>query len=104
MLHDFIATHEIQIADRAILLAQARDPLPHAGPDKDEIRTFLAQVSTTLKQAGGGGTSVLSSTAGYTGARMLRGGQTIVAVVQCYGDVCQAVTAVAAESQVPISA
>jgi hypothetical protein len=49
-------------------------------------------------------TAAINSSAGRNGAKMLRGGHPIVDVVAAYGDVCQAVTALAAEARVPISA
>lgn len=109
MLHQFITEHQSQIADRAGLLSRTRDPLLHNEPPKQEIFTFLTQVSTTLRDGGdedAGLTSAdsLNSTAGRRGVAMLRGGHPIVEVVQSYGDVCQAVTALAAESRTPISA
>lgn len=106
MLHNFINEHRDQITDRATSLARARDPL-HAESPTEEVSAFLTQVATTLRQ---GGTpsrhnmAAINSTAGRNGANMLRAGHPIVDVVQAYGDVCQAVTALAAERRVAISA
>jgi len=102
MLHRFITDNHDQIADRAMLLSRTRNPLP-AGPPDDEISAFLTQASGRL-QGGATAANSLNATARRNGAQMLRGGRTIVEVVQCYGDVCQAVTALAAESRTPISA
>jgi signal transduction histidine kinase len=103
MLHNFIAAHRDQITDRATLLSRARDPLLHSESPREEVSAFLTQVSTTLRQ-GKDVAAPINSTAGRHGANMLRAGHPIVDVVQTYGDVCQAVTALAAESRVPISA
>ena len=107
MLHNFISEHRNQITDRVASLSRARDPLLHAESPTEEVSAFLTQVSTTLRQGkmpSAHGASALNSTAGRNGANMVRAGHPIVDVVQAYGDVCQAVTALAAESQVPISA
>ena len=107
MLHNFISEYRDQITDRATSLSRARDPLLHSESPTEEVSAFLTQVSTTLRQGktpSTYNTSAINSTAGRTGANMLRAGHPIVDVVQAYGDVCQAVTSLAAESRVPISA
>lgn len=103
MLHRFITDHHDQIADRAMVLSRTRNQLP-AGPPDDEISNFLSQASAMLQQGRATEGNSLTATARRNGAQMLRSGRTIVDVVQCYGDVCQAVTALAAESRTPISA
>src|SRR5688572_250241 len=107
MLHTFIAEHRDQITDRATLLSRARDPLLHSESPTEEVSNFLTHVTTTLRQGKEPSayiSAAMNMAAGRTGANMLRAGHPIVDVVQAYGDVCQAVTALAAESQVPISA
>jgi len=107
MLHTFIAEHRDQITDRATLLSRARDPLLHSESPTEEVSNFLTHVTTTLRQGKEPSayiSAAMNMAAGRTGANMLRAGHPIVDVVQAYGDVCQAVTALAAESRVPISA
>ena len=107
MLHNFITERRDQITDRATLLSRARDPLVHSESPTEEVSAFLTQVSTALRQGkmpSSYNASAINSTAGRNGANMLRAGHPIVDVVQAYGDVCQAVTALAVEMQVPISA
>ena len=107
MLHNFISERREQITDRATLLSRARDPLLHSESPTEEVAAFLTQVSTALRQGNMPSSynlSAINSTAGRNGANMLRAGHPIVDVVQVYGDVCQAVTALAAELRVPISA
>ena len=107
MLHTFITDHRDQIIDRATSLARTRDPLMRSESPTEEISAFLTQVATTLRQGrmpSAHHAAAINSTAGRNGANMLRDGHPIVEVVQAYGDVCQAVTALAAEWRVPISA
>lgn len=107
MLHNFITQRRDQITDRASLLSRARDPLLRSESPTEEVSAFLTQVSTALRQGkttSTHNTAAITSTAGRNGAKMLRAGLPIVEVVQAYGDVCQAVTALAAESREPISA
>ena len=107
MLQHFIDEHRDQITARATVLSRERDPLMHPESPTREIVTFLTHVSTTLKEGHApseGHAESLTAAAGRNGADMLRAGHPIVNVVQSYGDVCQAVTALAAESHVPISA
>jgi signal transduction histidine kinase len=106
MLHTFIEENQEQITTRAGMLSRERDPFLNIDAPVTEISTFLTQVSTTLRfgQAVLDDAESIISTAGRNGANMMRAGHPIVDVVQSYGDVCQAVTALAAESKVPISA
>lgn len=107
MLHNFITDNRDQITDRAFAISRARDPLKRPESPTEEVSAFLTQVSTALRQGKMPSThnaSAITSTAGRNGANMLRAGHPIVAVVQAYGDVCQAVTLLAAESRVAISA
>src|SRR5687767_3806561 len=106
MLHNFIAEHKDQITDRATLLSRARDPLLHSESPTEEVSAFLTQVATTLRQGNVPSAYIAAAinlTAGRNGAKMRRAGHPIVDVVQAYGDVCQAVTTLAAESRVSIS-
>jgi signal transduction histidine kinase len=105
MLHNFILEYRDQITDRAAVLSRPRDPLRHPEALTGEIQTFLTEVSETLSQGGGAPAGPPgSSRAARNGANLLRSGLPIIEAVQSYGDVCQAVTALAAESRVPISA
>src|SRR5690349_635143 len=104
MLDQFIAEYEEQITNRAVALSRARDPLLHEHPTKAAIAVFLTQVVSALRCGSIGVDQVFQGSAAGQGASMLRGGHPIVDVVQTYGDVCQAVTALAAEMRRPISA
>jgi signal transduction histidine kinase len=107
MLHNFITTNRDLITARATVLSRRRDARVHPESPTKQIETFLAHVSATLSEGGNANaanTESLTCAAGLNGANMLRAGHPIVDVVQSYGDVCQAVTALAAESHVPISA
>jgi signal transduction histidine kinase len=107
MLHNFIAEHRDQITDRATSLSRARDPNLHSESPTEEVSAFLTQVQTALRQGvapGAYNAQAINRSAGRNGANMLRAGHPIVDVIQSYGDVCQAVTALAAESRTAISA
>lgn len=107
MLHSFITDHRDQITARATVLSRGRDPRLHPASPTEEIAAFLTHVSRTLQQGDAPSAEdaeSLNAAAELNGAKMLRAGHPIVDVVQSYGDVCQAVTALAAESRVPISA
>ena len=103
MLDLFITQYKDQIADRAGMLSRARDPLHHDDGARDDSAAFLVQVARTLQGTGADGNDAIHAGAGRQGADMLRGGHPIADVVQSYGDVCQAVTTLAAETRYRIS-
>jgi signal transduction histidine kinase len=107
MLHNFIAERRDEITGRAGVLARARESYDRFSDPTEEVSEFLTQVSTSLRDGptlSAQNLAQITATAGRNGAKMMRGGHPVGDVVQSYGDVCQAVTSLAAEEREPISA
>jgi len=107
MLHEFIA------ANREVIVARTREyirdrPWPSVAPGELEhgVPLFLTQLSETLRLEG---TSVpfprdaIGATAARHGAELLRLGFSVSQVVHDYGDICQAITALALQQNAPIT-
>jgi signal transduction histidine kinase len=97
MLYEFLEAH------RAEVIVRARGkvaPRPAPRPTEEELESgvplFLDQLCERLRLASATNDE-LSRTAGVHGRALLRAGFTIAQVVHDYGDVCQAVTELAAE-------
>ncbi len=108
MLHDFLS------ANRAAILARARAKVVARGasPASEEeltsgIPLFLDQVISTLRFAhtfsDAIDENVMGEAASEHGLRLLERGFTVAQVVHDYGGVCQAVTELAIETNVPIT-
>jgi hypothetical protein len=106
MLHDFV------IANRSELITRCRDKVarrlsPAGAPDTNGVPLFLQQLVDTLRreystpnavtQGPTPTTTPIGRGAALHGAMLLRSGYTVGQVVHDYGDVCQAVTELAAE-------
>jgi hypothetical protein len=120
MLHEFLASNRTVIIDRCRVMVASRSD-PKTTPDEvvHGIPTFLDQVIETLtieqssesqndkcislRSARGEIASDVGTTAALHGRDLFREGFTIEQVVRDYGDVCQAVTKLAIETEVPIS-
>jgi hypothetical protein len=120
MLHEFLTSNRTVIIDRCRVMVASRSD-PKTTPDEvvHGIPTFLDQVIETLtieqtsepqddkcisvRNARGEMGSDVGTTAGLHGRDLFREGFTIEQVVRDYGDVCQAVTKLAIETEVPIS-
>jgi len=120
MLHEFLTDNRAELIERCGLKVAQRDsPKPTAAELEFGIPLFLDQLAKTLRMerasepmrsrevsgpAGGG--RALSSEIGVAAARhgleLLRHGFTIDQVVHDYGDLCQAVTDLAFEREIPI--
>jgi signal transduction histidine kinase len=119
MLHSFLTSNRAVLIERCRATAAARSK-----SDRDEskvsagIPLFLDQLIETLllEQAGesarsrslsgisgGGSTSEISDTATLCSRELLKSGFTLEQVVREYGDLCQAVTGLASETQAPIA-
>ena len=104
MLHEFLITH------RDDLIARARAKVAKRGvpaPDRAELEhgvpLFLTRLTQILHQASTAESSATSAAemaydATLHGDEMLRRGFTIAQVVHDYGDVCQAITELAADT------
>jgi signal transduction histidine kinase len=120
MLHEFLSAHRIELVDRC--RSKAGERFVHAPSELElehGIPRFLEQVIKTLQvettsdpmssrrvSGPSGGARSAGSEIGETAARhgreLLRNGFTIDQVVHDYGDLCQAITDLAAERKVPI--
>src|SRR3984957_19285250 len=106
MLSEFIA------ANRANLLARTRAKVAARlapQPTDDELQNgvplFLDQLTDALRLASPpvGSTGAIGKSAALHGSDMLRMGFTVAQLVRGYGDVCQAVTELADETNAPIT-
>jgi len=120
MLHEFLAVNRAELIERCALKVAQR-PVPKATDAELEhgIPLFLDQLIKTLHmelmpqpmrsrevsgRAGGGGTALseIGITAARHGLELLRHGFTVDQVVHDYGDMCQAITDLAFDREVPI--
>ena len=107
MLYDFIA------ANRDAIVARTRDrvrgrPWPSVSVAELEhgVPLFLTQLSETLRLETSPAPfpgDAIGATAARHGAELLQLGFTISQVVHDYGDICQAITALAVEQRAPIT-
>jgi len=117
----FMTLHEFLTANRQILINRCRDKVAkrfepaeiHATLDHG-VPLFLQQLAETLREEETTGVrngdsspapapTAIGRAAALHGSELLRRGFTIDQVVHDYGDVCQCVTALAVEQNVPIS-
>jgi signal transduction histidine kinase len=107
MLHGFIA------ANRHAILARTRErvaqrswPSVSTHELENGVPLFLTQLSETLRLEASESpfpTGAIRSAAGRHGEELSHAGFTVAQVVQDYGDICEAITEVALEQQVPIT-
>jgi signal transduction histidine kinase len=107
MLHDFIHSNRDELISRTAAKVSAR-PWPPASADELEngVPLFLTQLSETLRletTAVPFSPNAIGASAANHGRDLLARGFTISQVVHDYGDVCQAITELAAETRAPIS-
>lgn len=106
MLHEFIVQHRQQLIERArAKVALRAAPRPTHDELANGVPLFLTQLAETLRRnaahvpAEG---SEMGRAATLHGGDLLQQGYTIAQVVHDYGDVCQAVTELAMDLDVPI--
>jgi signal transduction histidine kinase len=105
MLHDLVrAQHDEIVARSRAKVAERRAPRATEQELEHGVPLFLRQLVEYLLHAGVGATTDIDSSATMHGAELLGMGFTIAQVVHGYGDVCQAVTELAHEQHVAISA
>jgi signal transduction histidine kinase len=106
MLHDFLDIH------RDAIIARTREKLTHRswppsrGALENGVPLFLTQVAETLKLEESNipiATDAIGNSATRHGCELLKLGYNLSEVVHTYGDICQAVTEVAAENDLPIT-
>jgi signal transduction histidine kinase len=108
MLHHFVSTNRDEILSRTRAKVSSR-PWPSASAHELEsgVPLFLTQLSETLRLETGRAPfpdGSIGSTAARHGAELLAEGYTVSQVVHDYGDVCQAITELAAEKEARITA
>jgi signal transduction histidine kinase len=120
MLHEFLSANRADLIDRCrVKTTQRRTPKAAEVQLEHGISFFLDQLIRTLQveqtdapmesrkvsgpSGGGPFVSEISATAALHGRELLRGGYTVDQVVHDYGDLCQAVTDLAFERNVPIT-
>lgn len=107
MLHEFVATRREDIMARTRERVRSR-PWPSISIHEIEygVPLFLTQLTETLRLEGTPtpfSSDAIGSTATRHGAELLAAGCNVAQVVHDYGDICQAITEVAVEQDVPIT-
>src|SRR5688572_1926444 len=108
MLHEFLTLHPDEIIARPRAKVAAR-PAPRATRAELEhgVPLFLAQLAETLRGEQGSTdrttSRAMAEGAVQHGSDLRQAGFTVAQVVHDYGDVCQAVTELAIELEIPIS-
>ena len=109
MLHEFLTLHRNEIIARTrAKVAKRTAPRPTAAELEHGVPLFLDQLAETLRREQGTAARATSveivRDAALHGAELRRAGFTVAQAVHDYGDVCQAVTELAIELEIPISA
>jgi len=103
MLFEFLGTHSAELIARTRAKVASRS-VPR--PTEDELASgvplFLDQLAETLRLSLTDSAEI-SRSAGIHGRALLRSGFTVAQVVHDYGDICQAVTELATETDAPIT-
>jgi signal transduction histidine kinase len=103
MLHEFVRTQRSTILERTrAKVAKRTAPRPTEEELKDGVPLFLDQLITALGRTNGS-TAEIGESAARHGADLLRLGFTVGQVVHTYGNICQAVTELAMESEAVIT-
>ena len=107
MLYEFVALHRDDIVARTRARVRGR-PWPSVSSHEIEhgVPHFLTQLSETLRLETTPtpfSSDAIGSSATRHGAELLAAGFNVAQVVHDYGDICQAITELAAEQHAPIS-
>jgi signal transduction histidine kinase len=106
MLHDFIATHRDAIVNKTREKATTRPLAPSTAELAHGVELFLTQLTTILRAESSArplSEVAIGASATLHGGDLLRLGFSVSQVVYHYGDICQAVTEVAAGHRTPIT-
>jgi len=109
VFHEFLALHRTEIIARTREKVAARDaPHPPTAELEHGATLFLAQLTETLRREQETSerptSGEMAQSAVRHGGELRQAGFTVAQVVHDYGDVCQAVTELAMELDVPIAA
>ena len=103
MLQEFVATNTQEIIARTRALAASRaGPRPTEAELKNGVPLFLQQLIARLTLSTAN-TDAIGESAAQHGGELLTMGFTVSQVVRGYGDVCQAITRLAEETNAPIT-
>jgi signal transduction histidine kinase len=103
MLFDFLETHRAELIARTRAKVASRSaPRPTEDELEHGVPLFLDQLGETLRLSLNTSDEI-SRSAGIHGRELLRKGFTVAQVVHDYGDICQAVTELAAETNAEIT-
>jgi signal transduction histidine kinase len=106
MLRDFLMANREQLLHRAAARANERNTFVAAPVGRHEgLPHFLDQLDEALRRAtadASADATAIGQSAGEHGGALFRTGLTIAQVVRDYGDLCQAITSLAAETGVSI--
>jgi signal transduction histidine kinase len=107
MLHEFLTLHGPDIIARTRAKVAARSPMATKEELEHGVPLFLAQLVSVLRReqetSDRPGNPEIGKSASRHGGDQRRAGFTVGQVVHGYGDVCQAVTELAVELEIPIS-
>lgn len=108
MLHEFLTVHRDDIIARTrVKVAERSAPRATQAELEHGVSLFLDQLAETLRNERGtlsrGTSEEIARGAAIHGGELRRAGFTIAQVVHDYGDVCQAVTELAIQQEIPIS-
>jgi signal transduction histidine kinase len=104
ILHEFLAKHRKELIERTrAKVALRAAPRPTPNELTNGIPLFLTQLVTILKEEASPAAALeMGDSATLHGGDLLKQGFTISQVVHDYGDLCQAVTELALEQEIPI--
>src|ERR1700722_9536396 len=103
MLFEFIQTHRAELIARTRRkIASRQAPRPTPEELETGVPLFLDQLVETLRISRSTNEDITRS-AGVHGRALLQSGFTVAQVVHDYGDICQAVTELAAETRAQIT-
>jgi signal transduction histidine kinase len=103
MLSEFLQTHRAELLSRTRAKVASRpSPRPTTEELESGVPLFLDQLGETLRLSLTSSEEIVRS-AGIHGRALLRSGFTVAQVVHDYGDICQAVTELADETNAPIT-
>jgi signal transduction histidine kinase len=104
MLYEFLTQNELELVARCrVKVAKRRAPRVSEAELEHGIPFFLRQLIDALRTGQPSTPTPMVATAGKHGTELLRKGFTVAQVIHDYGDLCQAVTELAAETNAQIT-
>src|SRR5471032_3178692 len=105
MLYEFLTQNELELVARCrVKVAKRRAPRVSEAELEHGVPFFLRQLIDALRTGQPSTPTPMVATAGKHGTELLRDGFTVAQVIHDYGDLCQAVTELAAETNAQITA